>query len=265
MRTLKIVVEYDGGAYGGWQTQPNADSVQARLEAAIAKVVGRRCPVVGAGRTDAGVHALGQCAHFKTSSALEPERLRRAINYHLPADIVVREACDVPDSFHARFSAVSKTYRYRVVTGDSPPAVGRQYVYFFPFSLSLARMRAGAKFLAGSHDFRAFCAKSEKNPKESYVRAVEEVCVKRSGREIVFTVRGAGFLYKMVRNMVGTLLDLGRGRIKEPADILKIMADGDRSLAGVTAPAHGLCLVEVGYPAEFGPESGGAKPKKAKT
>lgn len=247
MRNIKITIEYDGTAYAGWQRQNNAVAVQQVIEQAIQALTGVPTVIAGSGRTDAGVHAHGQVASFKTTSRLHVDAIKRALNHYLPADVVITDACEVPDDFHARFSARSKTYRYVIFNRDCPSALERKYSFYVPHRLDFEKMRRGASHFVGIHDFQAFCVKSALNPKETYVREIFALDVCRQGPRMEVFVTGSGFLYRMVRSIVGTLVDIGRGRIEDPDSVKDMIASKKRCNCGVSAPACGLFLHRVEY------------------
>ncbi|MEW6356312.1 MAG: tRNA pseudouridine(38-40) synthase TruA [Planctomycetota bacterium] len=244
MRNIKITVEYDGTNYCGWERQKNGVSIQEMLEKAIEGVTRKKTVIHGSGRTDAGVHALGQVATFQTASEIPAEKLLLAINAHLPRDIVVRKIEEVYGKLHARYDARSKVYRYTVLTGPAGSALDRDRVYHVKYPLNVSRMRKAAKCLLGEHDFRSFT--TEAWTRKNTVRTLLDVKIERQGDRIVFTFEGDGFLYNMVRAIVGTLIDIGRGHLKVE-DMKVILEARDRSKAGPTTPAKGLCLVEVRY------------------
>jgi tRNA pseudouridine38-40 synthase len=244
MRRLKLVLEYDGTAYHGWQVQPGLDTIQGRLEAVLARLAGSAVHVMGAGRTDAGVHALGQVASSSAEIRLDDLALRRALNALLPKDIVVREVATVSPEFDARRCARSKTYRYTLLRRAYPSALQGRYSLYVPYALDAEAMREGARCLIGTHDFSAFragtCAAA------TPIRTVSRACWETVGDLWRFDIVGNAFLQHMVRIIVGTLLEVGRGR-RRPGDVVEILATRDRRLAGKTAPSHGLCLVGVEY------------------
>jgi len=248
-RNIKLVVAYNGAAYHGWQRQAEGiDTVQARIEDAAGAVLRHKVVVLGAGRTDAGVHAAGQVANFYTSNLAVPLRgLRRAMNSRLPADVAVVSAAPVPEGFHASRSAVGKTYRYRIyVPPARPPALAAQ-VYHCWRPLDVEVMRAAALRLLGRHDFVGFATSADQ--RDNTVRTVFRCDVAEAGTEVLVTVQGDGFLYNMVRNIVGTLIEIGRGRWG-PERIDRVLATRDRREAGPTAPPDGLYLVCVHYRSE---------------
>ncbi len=246
-RTLKLTLEYDGTGYAGWQRQNDQITVQAVVEAAVGRLIGRPHAIVGAGRTDAGVHAYGQVAHFRTTSRLGLRAFQGGLNHFLPEDVRVVGVEEAAPDFHARFCARGKVYRYLVFQRECHCPVGRTYMHFIPYAVSMKAMREAARQMVGTHDFSAFCVHSGLHREKNHVRQVTGIDIVRSGRLIEFTVTGTGFLYRMVRSIVGTLLDVGRGRIEDPDRVTRILQDGLRAGAGATVPAHGLYLVKVLY------------------
>ena len=253
MRTFKLTVAYDGTAYVGWQRQAAGASIQGCLEAALRDLAGSGVAVVGAGRTDAGVHALGQVAGVRLDVRLDPGALGRAANARLPEDIRVVDSAAAPDGFHARFDAVAKSYRYRLLHGPVMSPFLRRYAWHVRERLDAGAMAEAGRALLGEHDFAAFQAAG--GAVRSTVRTLFELTVRRTsgaawtggGAEMtVIDVRGSGFLRHMVRTIVGTLVEVGRGR-RGPAEIEQVLRGADRRAAGPTAPARGLCLTEVGY------------------
>lgn len=244
MRNIKLQIEYDGANYSGWQIQKNDKTVQETLSHAIAQALQEKVTIHGAGRTDAGVHALGQVAHFKTGSSIPAERLVHAINYYLPHDIVVKSAVDVPESFHAQYSTKSKVYQYTVLNDWTRSAINRNFCYVYGYALDVEKMADAARLLIGAHDFTSFTTKAieEKNR----VRTVQRLDIRKEGKYLYFTIEADGFLYNMVRTIVGTLLEVGRGKIAGEA-INDILNKKNRIFAGPTAPARGLCLMEIKY------------------
>jgi len=245
-RNIKLVIAYDGAAYHGWQRQADGiDTIQQHIEQAASRVVGHPVIAFGAGRTDAGVHAEGQVANFFTTNLSIPmPGLRRAVNSRLPADIAVVSAEEVPETFHAARSAVGKTYRYRIhVAPDRPVDLARKVYHYWRW-LDVDRMRPAALRIIGTHDFRGFATSAE--VREDTVRTVFRCDVSQQDKEVRVTVQGDGFLYNMVRNIVGTLIEVGRGHW-EPERIDAVFASRDRRDAGPTAPPDGLCLVCVHY------------------
>ncbi len=245
-RNIKLVIAYNGAAYHGWQRQADGiDTVQQRVEEAAAKIIGHPVTVSGAGRTDAGVHAAGQVANFHTANLSIPLRgLRRAMNSRLPRDIAIRSADEVAEKFHASRSAVAKTYRYRIYVSPQRSVELCGQVWHYWKSLEAERMRAAADKLVGEHDFRGMATSAE--TRENTVRTIYRCEVAQGDSEIIISVTGNGFLYNMVRNIVGTLVEIGRRRW-EPEQIDVILTSRNRRDAGPTAPPDGLSLMSVQY------------------
>jgi len=245
-RNITLVVAYDGTAYHGWQRQAEGvATVQAELEQAAARVLGEAVAINGAGRTDAGVHAAGQVANFHTANTGVPLlRLGRAVSSRCPRDIAVVSAAEAPADFHASRSAVGKTYRYRICLAPAKPVMRADHVYHYPRALDLARMRSAGRRLTGTHDFAGFASADDDRP--NTVRTIARCEPAQCGDELHVTVAGDGFLYKMVRNIVGTLIEIGRGRWG-PDRIDLILRSRDRRDGGFTAPPGGLCLMSVQY------------------
>lgn len=248
MKVFKLVVAYDGTDFRGWQRQPAGRTVQGALEDALLRVTQKRVAVHGAGRTDAGVHAAGQAASFRAALKLDEADLFRALNAVLPDDVRVLSLTPAPPDFHARRSAVSKTYEYRVVTSRLISPFDFRFALHVPQRLNVAAMRRAASLFVREADFSAFTSNHDYDP----VRRVTRSELRRRGDVIVFAIEANGFLQYMVRTIVGTLLEVGRGKLP-PEAVETIFAVRDRGLAGPTAPAKGLCLVRVDYPAEDGP------------
>lgn len=244
MRKLKVIIEYDGTNFRGFQVQPGLRTVQGELEKAIAQLTKTETKIIGAGRTDAGVHALGQVVSFSTASTIPIERFSIALNSCLPADLRVRSAEEVAEDFHARFSARWKTYRYLIRTDPKGAVFWRNYSLLLPFTLDIGAMQAAAQHLIGTHSFQAFCASGAEV--RNFVRTVVSCRIRMVDANLIIEVTADGFLYHMVRNMVGTLLQVGRGE-RSAGDIPGILASLDRNQAGPTAPPQGLYLVKVGY------------------
>lgn len=244
MRRIKLLLEYDGTPYAGWQVQKNADTVQARVESALLEVLREEVRVHGSGRTDAGVHGRGQVAHFDTASTLPPKNIRDGANTFLPPTISIVEVCEAPPDFHARYSARAKIYRYLVFRRKVRSPLWEGRAYHFPDPLDLGLMEAAAERLRGKHDFSAFTAAG--SSVEDTVRELARLEITTRGELLSFEFEADGFLYKMVRNLVGTLLEVGKGKI-EPGETAAIIESRDRKLAGPTAPACGLCLERVIY------------------
>ncbi|OFV95719.1 MAG: tRNA pseudouridine(38-40) synthase TruA [Acidobacteria bacterium RIFCSPLOWO2_02_FULL_61_28] len=248
LRNLLLRVAYDGTDFHGWQIQPDRPTIQGTLTAAIAALCGETVHVCGSGRTDAGVHAEEQAANVTLQSPIPCANLARALNDHLPESIRVLSAQEVPLEFHARGNARSKMYRYRIYRGATCPPTLSRYVFPYPYPLDEAAMAEAARFFVGTWDFRPFASKdaSSAGEERSTVRTVFSSRLERQGEELRYTVEGSGFLYHMVRNIVGTLFDVGRHRI-EAAAIRELLAAGQGAASGSTAPARGLTLVRVAY------------------
>ncbi len=245
MRNIKLNLEYDGTNYAGWQVQNKKyRTIQQALEKALRRILGKKIRVISSGRTDSGVHAFGQVANFKTDSTIEVRKLQRALNAVLPDDIAVTKTEEVGKSFHSRFSAKSKVYRYTILNRPSRPALLRSVAYFCPYPLNLRMMAKDARVLLGRHNFKSFQAADKKE--RGAVRQIKSLKVSRDGDLIYIDIEADGFLYNMVRNIVGTLIDVGRGRLPE-GSIKKILLAENRRFAGPTVPAKGLCLLEVRY------------------
>lgn len=243
-RRMLLTLEYDGTAYAGWQRQLNGPSVQQELERALHKLTGEAVGVTGASRTDAGVHALGQRAHFDTASRIPDDKWPFALNTLLPHDIRVVDSQPVGGAFHARFDARGKTYVYRFYNRRQPSALLRHYTAHAPLPLREDAMERAARHLLGLHDFAAFQAAG--GTAKTTIRQIDQAVLRREGEEIRLTVHGDAFLYNMVRIIAGTLLSIGVGKLPEDA-FLRAFDTGDRLQLGPTAPAQGLCLVQVDY------------------
>ena len=251
MRNLKLTLAYDGSEFSGWQVQPETATIQGTLASAIGRVTGENVLPQGSGRTDAGVHALAQVATFAIESVIPAENLVVALNDALPAAIRVLRVEEAAAEFHARRSAKAKTYRYRMYRGGICPPFLARYVWHYPYPLDEAAMAAAAELVVGEHDFTSFAAvDAEKGipqkGREHNVRRVFSSGFERRGEELVYTVRGNGFLHHMVRNLVGTFVLAGKGTLA-PGDISRILEARNRAAAGATAAASGLYLVEVEY------------------
>ncbi len=248
VRTIRLLLSYAGGEFHGWQSQPGLANVQDTLEAAIEAVCGERVTVHGSGRTDAGVHALGQVAHCELRARLPCAGLQRALNARLAASVRVLRAEEAPPGFHARHDARGKLYRYRIYRESVCPPWLAGYVYHHPYRLDEAAMAAAAPGFLGRHDFRSFAAAPEKRtpPLASCERRLTRSELRREGAELVYEVYGDGFLHHMVRNLVGFLLEIGRGA-RRGSEIPAVLAARARRAAGPTAPARGLYLVRVDY------------------
>ena len=245
LRNIKAVIEYDGTNYKGFQIQPNVCTIQMVLEKALERLTKERIKIIAAGRTDTGVHALGQVINFYTASTIPVERFSQAINSCLPGDIRVLTAELAAENFHARYSAEWKIYRYLIRLGTSGGVFWRNYALTISDDLDLEAMREAAHHLVGTHDFQSFCASGCEV--QSKVRSIKICDLRQIKSGIELEIKADGFLYHMVRNIVGTLLQVGRGQ-RSPNDMPRILASSDRNQAGPTAPPQGLYLSEVGYP-----------------
>ena len=244
---IRITLEYDGSRYDGWQKQGNTENtIQGKLEAVLLKMAGEEVEVHGSGRTDAGVHAKGQVANFHVDAKICPdgETAKEYLNRYLPEDIRVLEADPAPERFHSRLSASSKTYGYYVETGDKKNVFERKYVYGFGKKLDLEAMRRAAGFLIGEHDFKSFCA--NRRMKKSTVRRIDEIKIVEHGTKIELLYTGNGFLYNMVRAMVGTCVYAADGKFS-PDDVPAILEGRNRTAAGPTVPAGGLYMTKLWY------------------
>jgi len=250
MRNLKLILSYDGAEFFGWQVQPNACTVQGTLASAIGRVTGEKVLPQGSGRTDAGVHALAQIVTFVTESSVPTQNFLKALNDVLPASIRVMEVAEMPAGFHARHSARAKTYRYRVYREAICPPFLARYVWHYPYPLDEKAMVRAAGLVIGERDFTSFAAVDPERGREgepvSNVRTIFSSAWERVGEELIYTVRGSGFLHHMVRNLVGTFILVGKGTLQVD-DITRIVDARNRSDAGATAPACGLYLVNVEY------------------
>ncbi len=246
-RTIYLLVAYDGSEFHGWQLQPNLRTVQGVIEQALRRVVRHRVDLVGSGRTDAGVHAAGHVSHFVTTCELEPAKMKHAIGARLPKDVSILALREVNAGFDARRSAISKLYRYRIYNAPGRPVehLLQRHTYHFWQPLDLERLRAAARHFPGERDFSAMTAAG--GTRESMIRTVLRCDVERHLNEIRIDVEGTGFLYKQVRNMVGTLINVGEGRW-EPDHVAEILESRSRANAGPTVPARGLCMQWVRYP-----------------
>ena len=244
MSNYKLILQYDGSRYRGWQRLADTDmTIQGKVEAVLARTFGEDLEVNGSGRTDAGVHALGQCASFRTVRDLPPGEVLAALRAYLPEDIGAVSVEYAPPRFHARLSASEKTYRYRVWVTEAPCVFERRFVYVLPGDYDMRSMEAAARLLEGTHDFRAFSAV---RTKKSTVRTLSRVSIERVRDELRFDYTADGFLHRMVRILTGTLLEVGRGD-RSPEAVKEILEGRLRDEAGFTVPAKGLCLMEVRY------------------
>ena len=244
MRNIKLTIEYDGTNFNGWQIQKDKRTVQEEIQIALAKVLKEEVQITGSGRTDAGVHALGQVANFKTDKTIKPQELLFAINTMLPVDIVVLQVEEVEESFNARNSAKKKHYRYVINNGKFPSALNAYREYHFKYFLDTETMQMAADDLIGEHDYKAFCA-SGSTVKDT-TRTIHLLKVNRLGDRVIIDIVGNGFLYNMVRIIVGTLLDIGSGKL-DICTMKNMLETKDRALGGRTSGPEGLYLVDVEY------------------
>lgn len=245
MRNFKVTLQYEGTRYQGWQKQEGTDNtIQGKLEALLSRMAGSKVEIQGSGRTDAGVHAAGQVANFHLDTDQSPSQIMDYMNFYLPEDIAVISIEEVPERFHSRLNAKGKTYLYRVINSPVPHIFDRKYAWTVEEKLDVDAMRKAAAFLEGTHDYKAFT--SLKKSKKSTVRTVERILIECVDDEIRFTFRGDGFLYHMVRIMMGTLIEVGLHK-KKPEEITGIFEKGLRENAGELVPAKGLTLLEVRY------------------
>lgn len=243
-QNYRLTIAYDGSRFFGWERQPDKDTIQGKLEAVLGALQGHPVNVIGAGRTDAGVHARAMTASVVLDVTETPDALRDYLNRYLPDAIAVREVKEAAPRFHARYNALGKTYRYTCHTGPVKSVFDRKYVTLLDYDPDVEKMRQAAAYLLGENDFASFCG----NPrmKKSTVRLVDHIAIERRKDRVVFTFHGTGFLQNMVRIMVGTLLEVGRG-YWTPEQVRDILAARDRKQAGPTAPPEGLCLMKVDY------------------
>ena len=244
MRNIKIIIEYDGKDYNGWQKQPNKLNIQGEIERAIEEITGEKVDLIASGRTDAGVHALAQVANFKIEKDIPIEKIPYALNSKLKKSIRIKEAKEVDEKFHSRYTCKRKTYKYVIYNSIQGTAIYRNLQYHFPEKLDDIKMNEAVKYLIGEHDFKSF--KASGTSSKSSVRTIYDAKVTREGEIVTIELTGNGFLYNMVRIIAGTLVDVGEGKIK-PEDVKKILLAKDRLKAGRTLPPTGLYLVNVEY------------------
>ena len=244
MKRIKLTIAYDGTNYCGWQIQPNGITIEEVINKALQKLTGEPILVIGASRTDSGVHAMGNVAVFDTETSIPPERIAMALNQRLPEDIVIVKSEEVPLDFHPRYCDCSKTYEYHIINTRIPIPTKRLTNYFVSYNLNFEHMRQAASYLVGEHDFVSFC--NVRTDVENTVRTITALDIIENGNEITIRITGNGFLYNMVRIIVGTLIRVGRG-FYTPEKVKEILEAKDRKAAGVTAPAHGLMLMEIKY------------------
>jgi len=244
MRNIKLHIEYDGTNYSGWQVQKKLKTIQSTIESALRKILQEKIRLIVSGRTDTGVHAQDQVANFSTQSKIPLLKLRSALNSNLPLDITITKAEEARQDFHSRFSAKSKVYRYTILNRPYRSTFLRDRVYFYPYHLDLGLMQKEARSLLGRHDFTAFRASGSSS--EDAFKTIKRLKVTREKDFIYIDIEADGFLYNMVRNIVGTLIEVGRGRFPR-GSLKKILLSKNRRFAGQTAPAKGLCLIKVKY------------------
>lgn len=244
MRNFKLTISYDGSRYYGWERQPGRDTIQGKLETVLTRMCGMDVNVIGAGRTDAGVHARAMVANAYMDTDKTPAEIRDYMNHYLPDDICVSEVKEAADRFHARYRAVGKLYTYTCYVGETKPVFNRKYVTVLDYQPDVAAMRQAAEYLQGEHDYRSFC--SNPQMKKSTVRIVDAIEIVHRKDYLYFNFHGTGFLQNMVRILVGTLLEVGQGK-RTPESVRDVLLAKDRKLAGFTAPPQGLSLMRVDY------------------
>ena len=248
MRNIRLTIEYDGKDFNGWQKQPNKLNIQGEIERAIMDITKEdKIDLIASGRTDAGVHALGQIANFRTNSTIPIEKFAMAINSKVKKSIIIKKAEEVDEKFHSRYSCKQKTYRYVINNSETGSAIYRYLEYHYPIKLDVKKMKKAIKYFEGEHDFKAFRASGTGS--KTSVRKIYKADVIQDGDRIYIELTGSGFLYNMVRIIAGTLIDVGNGKINVE-DIPNIINEGDRKKAGKTLPPHGLFLVKVEYESE---------------
>lgn len=244
MRNIRLHICYDGTRYKGWQRLPGVDNtIQGKIEQTLSRILSEDVEISGSGRTDAGAHALGQIANFHCESQMPCEEILSQLRRYLPEDIGIESCQEAAPRFHARLNCKRKTYCYRIWNSEKPCVFQRRFVYVLPGKFDVQKMNEAAGYFIGEHDFSAFCA--NRRMKKSTVRRIDDIQIKRQGEELVFSFTGNGFLYNMVRIMVGTLLEVGRHE-REP-DTIPALFGAKREQAGPLVPAQGLCLMEVEY------------------
>lgn len=243
-QNYKMTISYDGSRYHGWERKPDTEwTVQGKLEQVLSRMTNKEVNVIGAGRTDAGVHALGMVANAFLDTAMAPKEIQEYLNRYLPEDIGITEVSLASERFHSRYNAIGKTYRYTCYVGNTKPIFERKYVYCIDTLPDIIKMQSAAELLIGEHDFKSFCG--NKKMKKSTIRTIHSVQIEQKDDFITFTFQGTGFLQYMIRILTGTLLEIGWG--KRDTDMSDLIAARDRSRAGFTAPPQGLCLLEVVY------------------
>ena len=244
-KNYRLTIQYDGTRYFGWEHQPNTDmTIQGKIETVLSKLEEKEVEVIGAGRTDAGVHARAMIANCFLETTLSPVEIRDYLNRYLPEDICVSDVAEAGERFHSRYNAIGKTYRYTCYIGNSKPVFDRKYVYVLEGRPNIDKMKSAASYLMGEHDFKAFC--SNPKMKKSTVRCVDKIEIMADGDYLIFIFHGTGFLQHMVRILTGTLLEVGFEK-RTPESMLTLLEEKDRTKAGPTAPACGLCMMQVDY------------------
>ncbi|OPJ66188.1 tRNA pseudouridine(38-40) synthase TruA [Clostridium chromiireducens] len=244
MRNIKLIIEFDGSDFCGWQRQPKGRTVQKVIETAIFKATGEEIMINGSSRTDAGVHAREMVANFITNSTIPGDKFREALNTRLPEDVSIIKSEEVEENFHARYSSKGKTYSYTIVNRYERLSLGHQYLYHYRYNLNIDEMKKACQYFMGSHDFRAFM--SPGSSIKTTVRNIKELYIEQKGDRIKIFITADGFLYNMVRIIVGTLLKIGNGKLKAE-EIEKIIIEGNRKRAGMCVPPNGLVLEKVFY------------------
>lgn len=240
----RLLIQYDGTRYAGWQRQTlTKETVQGKIEDVLGRMTGEKVEIIGAGRTDAGVHARGQVANVHLAKKMKIKELRDYLNHYLPEDICVMEVSEVSDRFHSRLNAGTKAYQYRISTDKIKNVFERKYIYELNEELDVKKMKEAATYLTGTHDFQGYCARKMK---KSTVRRIDAIEFHEQDGELQIFYRGNGFLYHMVRILTGTLIEVGKGE-RSPESVTEALRTGERAKAGYTAPAKGLCLVRVEY------------------
>ena len=246
MRNFKLTLEYDGAGFSGWQFQPGQRTVQGHLQEKLQRIFKKKVNCIASGRTDSGVHALGQVVHFKGETSMKASQIQRALNAFLDKDVVVIKAQEVPMDFHAQYSVKNKTYRYTLLNRKYPSALAYKRACYYPYTLNISLMRKAAKLIKGRHDFKCFQAASEASKRKNTVRTISALTIVKEGDFIHVSITANGFLYKMVRNIVGTLLAVGSEKMSV-SKVLQLLKSKDRKLSPPTAPPDGLYLVAVRY------------------
>ena len=252
MKRIKLIVAYDGTNYNGWQVQPTGVTIEGVLNETLTQLTKEAVTVIGASRTDSGVHALGNIAVFDTNTKIPPEKISYALNQWLPEDIVVQDSCEVPLHFHPRRCESRKTYEYKILNRTFPLPLNRHDCYFTYRKLNVEKMQQAAQYLIGEHDFKSFC--SIHSQAETTTRTIYDLTVKKEQDLITIRVTGSGFLYNMVRIVAGTLLQIGTGE-RSPNEMQEILQAKDRTAAGPTAPAHGLTMIGIKFLANISNKS----------